>query len=149
VFDKIIIATDGSKRSEHAAEMGIGLAKLSGGKVIALYVADTARYMPSVGNAGLSIPDGVMMSIRDEMLKFGSTAAGRVEEMARESGVQSESAIEEGYPAEEIIEAAKKRSADLIVIGSMGKTGLDRFLLGSVAEKVVKNSTTPVLVVRV
>ncbi|HWQ20851.1 MAG TPA: universal stress protein [Methanotrichaceae archaeon] len=147
MFERIIIATDGSRYSEHAAEMGIGLAKLSGGKVIALFVADTGRYLPTIGDLGLSIPDGVMGSIRDEVLRSGRTAVGRVEEMARNSGVPSESAVVEGYPAEEIIEAAKNRTADLIVMGSMGKTGLDRFLLGSVAEKVVKNSRTSVLIV--
>jgi len=149
VFERIIIATDGSRHSEHAAEMGIGLARLSGGRVIALYVADTGRYLPTIGDMGLSIPNGVMESIRDEVLKFGRTAAGRVEEMARKARVQSESAVVEGYPAEEILEAAKNRSADLVVMGSMGKTGLDRFLLGSVAEKVVKNSRTPVLIVHI
>ena len=149
MIERIIIATDGSRHSEHAAEMGIGLAKLSGGRVIALFVADTGRYLPTIGDMGLSIPNGVMESIRDEVLKFGRTAAGRVEEMAKKAGVQSESAVVEGYPAEEILEAARNRSADLVVMGSMGKTGLDRFLLGSVAEKVVKNSTTPVLIVHI
>ena len=53
----------------------------------------------------------------------------------------------EGHPSNEIIDYAKKEGMSLIIIGAVGRTGLDKFLLGSVAEKVVRNSTIPVLTV--
>ncbi|MDO9098890.1 MAG: universal stress protein, partial [Candidatus Methanoperedens sp.] len=63
-------------------------------------------------------------------------------------GLEVERNTVEGHPAEEIIKYAEKNSISLIVMGTLGKSGLDRFLLGSVAEKVVRNSKIPVLIVR-
>jgi nucleotide-binding universal stress UspA family protein len=71
-----------------------------------------------------------------------------VAEKAEEGGVEVEANIIEGHPADEIIKYSEKNSISLIVLGTLGKSGLDRFLLGSVAEKVVRNSKIPVLVVR-
>jgi nucleotide-binding universal stress UspA family protein len=102
MFEKILIATDGSKHSERAAKIGVDLAKLSGGKVTAL---------------------------------------------AKKSGVPVERKFIEGHPAEEILKVAEDTPMDVIVIGSIGKTGMSKFLLGSVADKVVRHSRVPVLVI--
>lgn len=68
--------------------------------------------------------------------------------LAEASGVTSESLIAKGDPSSEILRIAEDNKADVIVMGSIGKTGLEKFLIGSVAEKVVRNSKLPVLIVR-
>jgi nucleotide-binding universal stress UspA family protein len=150
MFERILIATDGSKFSEKAAKVGIELAKLSGGKVIIVYVADISKYVSSAGLippfGGVS-PDAindVVASIRET----GEKATLQVNELARASGVISERQIVEGNPPSEILRIAEDEKIDTIVMGSIGKTGLEKFLMGSVAEKVVHNSKLPVLIVR-
>jgi len=68
--------------------------------------------------------------------------------MAKSAGLTVDRVIIEGRPAEDILKLAGERKTDLIVVGGIGVTGLEKFLLGSVAEKVVRNSKVPVLVVR-
>ena len=66
---------------------------------------------------------------------------------AEDAGVEVEPLILEGHPAEEILNFAEKQDSDMIVIGSLGKTDIERFLIGSVSEKIVRNAKVPVLVV--
>lgn len=150
MFERILIATDGSKFGEKAAKVGIELAKLSGGKVIIVYVADINKYTSS---AGLISPfggpspeaiDNVVANIREA----GEKATLHVKELARASGVTSDRLIVEGNPPSEILRIAENDKIDVIVMGSIGKTGLEKFLMGSVAEKVVHDSKLPVLIVR-
>jgi nucleotide-binding universal stress UspA family protein len=150
MFERILIATDGSKFGEKAAKVGIELAKLSGGKVIIVYVADINKYTSS---AGLISPfggpspeaiDNVVANIREA----GEKATLHVKELARASGVTSDRLIVEGNPPSEILRIAEDDKIDVIVMGSIGKTGLEKFLMGSVAEKVVHDSKLPVLIVR-
>ena len=111
MFERILIATDGSKNGEKAAKVGIELAKLSGGKVLIVYVADIGKYMPS---AGLISPfggvspdaiDNVVASIREA----GEKATLQVDELARASGVTSERLIVEGNPRQRDIEDCRRR----------------------------------------
>jgi nucleotide-binding universal stress UspA family protein len=140
MFDRILIATDGSEHGERAARVAVELAKLSGGSVVALYVADTSRMS--------HLPDDMLLySIRELLMKEGKDAVEFVERLAREAGVKVETTIVEGSPGEEIVRSGSQANAGVIVIGSVGRTGLDKFLLGSVAEKVVRNSKIPVLTV--
>jgi len=140
MFEKILIATDGSEHSERAAKIAVELAKLSGGTVVALYVADTSRTS--------HLPDDMLLySMRGLLMNEGKDAVAFVEKLAADSGVVFESALIEGNPGEEIIRFSETAGASTIVIGSVGRTGLDKFLLGSVAEKVVRNSKIPVLTV--
>jgi nucleotide-binding universal stress UspA family protein len=140
MFEKILVATDGSEHGEKAAKIAIELAKLSGGTITAIYVADTSRTS--------HLPDDMLLfSIRELLLKEGNEALDFVENQAKEAGVNFERALVEGNPGEEIINYAKKNEDDVIIMGSVGRTGMDKFLLGSVAEKVVRNSRVPVLTI--
>ena len=121
MFEKILIATDGSKHSEKAAIAAIELSQLTKGKVTAIYVED-----------------------RD---KKGIEATERIREMAGKAGIPFEARIVEGNPANEILKFAEDAKMDVIVIGSIGVTGLKKFMIGSVAEKVVLHSKVPVLTV--
>jgi nucleotide-binding universal stress UspA family protein len=147
MFEKILIATDGSKHSEKAAKEALDVARLTGGKVVALYVADMSKYFAPV-DMSYNIADEVIVGMRSSVQKDGEAAVMRVEEMAKEAKIPFEGRIIEGNPADDILKFAGENKEELIVMGSIGRTGLDKFLLGSVAEKVVRNSGIPVLVVR-
>jgi nucleotide-binding universal stress UspA family protein len=140
MFEKILVATDGSEHGNRAAKVGIELGKISKGTVTAIYVADTNRTS--------HLPDDMLLfSIRELLLKEGKEAIKQVEKLAKDAGVNFGSNVAEGNPGSEIISYADKTGMDIIIIGSVGRTGLDKFLLGSVAEKVVRNSKIPVLTV--
>jgi nucleotide-binding universal stress UspA family protein len=135
----IVIATDGSENSLRAISYGIKLAKLSGGMVYALHVMD----IPSVSQSWTAGRETMYETLK----KDGQKAILKVKECGEASGVEVKETLLEGHPSNEIIDFAEKNNIDLIVMGTLGKTGLDRFLMGSVAEKVVRTSKVPVLVV--
>jgi nucleotide-binding universal stress UspA family protein len=89
----------------------------------------------------------LLFSIKELLLKEGKEAIKQVQELAEKNGVDFDGAVVEGNPSDEIISYAKKKGANVIIVGAVGRTGLDKFLLGSVAEKVVRNSSIPVLTV--
>jgi len=141
LYRNIVIATDGSENSQRAISYGIEIAKLSGATVHALYVVDTSSFS--------SIPmDAGWEAMYEILRKEGEKAVYEVKEHGEASGVEVREVLWEGHPSNEIIDFAENNNADLIVMGTLGKTGLDRFLMGSVAEKVVRGSKVPVLVVR-
>lgn len=78
----------------------------------------------------------------------GKKATAFVEESAKTVNIEVGSVLLERHPADKIVEFAEQNGIGMIVMGTLGKKGLDRFLLGSVAEKVIRHSKTPVLVVR-
>jgi nucleotide-binding universal stress UspA family protein len=139
-FNKIMVATDGSELGKKAVEKGIQIARLSGAKIYAVYVIIPAAH--SLRDFGWE--RAAMEHFRDE----GERATAFVEEAAKAANVEVESVLLEGNPADEIIEFAEQNGVEIIVMGTLGKTGLERFLLGSVAENVVRHSKIPVLVVR-
>ena len=83
-----------------------------------------------------------------ECEKTGHRATSSVVEKAKFAGLEAESVILKGSPAEKILDFADEHDIDLIVVGSLGKSGIERFALGSVSEKVVRHAKVPVLVVR-
>lgn len=147
MFERILIATDGSKHSLAAAKLGIGLAKLCGGKVTAVHIVDTSKMIIPIDEISLDVDVELINAIKNRLYNEGSTALQQVEDLAKEAGVPIEKKIIEGYPADAILKLAEEASANIIVIGSIGKTGIEKFLVGSVTEKVVRNSRVPVLIV--
>jgi nucleotide-binding universal stress UspA family protein len=142
LYKKILIATDGSENTKKALDYGIDLAINTGAKLQALYVVDTGTYK--------SIPLSAPMEYAFSLLRQeGDIALKYVAERAQAAGLEEEGVIVEGYPADEIIKYAENNSIDLIIMGTMGKSGLDRFLLGSVTDKVIRNSRIPVIAVPV
>lgn len=137
---QILIATDGSKAAEKAADFGIEIAYLSGAKVYAVYVVN------------ITSQDYILMDetwtteTREKFEKIGREATAYV--VAQASGLEAESVILKGNPAEKIIDFAEEHEVDMIVVGSLGKSGIERFMTGSVSEKVFRNAKVPVLVVR-
>lgn len=141
LFRNIVIATDGSKNVQRAISHGIEFAKLSGAIVHALYVVNTPSTISENWTAGKE-------TIYNIMKNDGKKAVSKIKEIGEASGVEVREVLLEGYPSNEIIYFAENNNIDLIVMGSLGATGLERFLIGSVAETVVRGSKVPVLVVR-
>jgi nucleotide-binding universal stress UspA family protein len=138
-FQRILIPTDGSENAKAAAAKGLQLAKVMGAEVTALSVADYSAV--AISTLGYGIED-VLTAIRDG----AKAAVARVRQEGEAMGLAVKTMVSEGFPADEIIKASK--DYDLIVMGTLGRTGLSHLLLGSVAEKVVRFATCPVLVVR-
>jgi nucleotide-binding universal stress UspA family protein len=138
---KILIATDGSETAKEAADFGIETLKFSGAKVYAVYVIDKTSYG--------SVPEDEKWSKKIEQFEeVGHGVTSYVEEKAKAAGLEAESIVLKGDPAEEILDFAEGQDVDIIVVGSLGKSGIKRFVLGSVSEKVVRHAKVPVLVVR-
>ncbi len=139
---KILIATDGSKAAENAAYLGIKFASQYGAKVYAVYVINVTAY------EAILIDEAWTTEECEVCEKTGHRATSSVEEKAKFAGLKTESIILKGDPAEKILDFADEHDVDMIVVGSLGKSGIERFALGSVSEKVVRHAKVPVLVVR-
>ena len=140
-FRKIMIATDGSENTKDSVKAGIELARLSKATVYAVYVVSTDYF------SSMSVDFG-WETMYEVLKKEGEGAIRAVEEAGKAVGVQVEPRLLEGHPAPELIDFAEKEGVDLVIMGTLGRTGLDRILLGSVAGNVVRHCKVPVMVVR-
>lgn len=139
-----MVATDGSETSMITAKIAVGLAKLAGGTVAAIYVVDIFRLSKLPGYTTLP---GIGERLMELMFKEAEIATSEIGEMATNAGVPFEKIIAEGNPSEEILRRSSESGMDLLMMGSIGRTGLEKLMLGSVAEKVVRHSRVPVLIV--
>ena len=140
IFDKILIATDGSNNSKAAVEKGLMIARQCESAVYVVYVID----MSTLSAAPLVTPAAV--DVFHQLEVEGKNTVERVKTMANDLNVKT--FVISGRPAHEITEFAVENKVDLIVIGSHGTGGIERMLLGSVADKVIRTANQPVLVVR-
>jgi nucleotide-binding universal stress UspA family protein len=146
MFKHILLATDGSAASEHAASLAIGLARAHGATMTALYVVDPYPYL-GLGEANPMGFQAYMAAAMDH----AAQAHARVAALAAEGGSKVNVAprvLEDTGAAAGIAQTARELNADLIVVGSHGRTGIARLMLGSVAARVVAESPVPVLVAR-
>lgn len=145
MFRHILLATDGSAASEHAAQLAVQLARVHGAKLTALYVVDPYPYL-GIGEAN---PAG-FQAYMSAALQHAAEAHAKVMALCEQTPavpVQTRLAEDVGA-ASGIVQTARQVEADLIVVGSHGRTGVARLMLGSVASKVVAESAIPVLVTR-
>jgi nucleotide-binding universal stress UspA family protein len=140
---KIMHPTDFSEAADHAQQEALRLAHRIGGEVILLHVAvETPLYSEGLLN---------MKEVRNVYAAARKWAAAALEERAakiREHGLAARWRLETGVPHEEIAKAAGEEAVDYIVMGIHGRGPLDRFLLGSVADRVVRTAPCPVVTVR-
>ena len=123
------------------------LAKFMGSKVYALYVLNKNAYVPPVLETPIHL--GSKWNVMEETLRQeGDDAIQYAKQVAEDKEIDYEGVVIEGDPARAILEFAKQNKVDLIIMGTLGKGGLERFLLGSVTDKVVRHSKTSVLVVK-
>jgi nucleotide-binding universal stress UspA family protein len=138
-FQKIVLPVDGSDSSTRAIKKALYLAKETGVDVIALYVME----FPYFGSAELSYTYPYIVKMRK---KEGNAVLDNVKKQGSKLGVHVKTKLVEGIPDDQIILEAKKD--DLIVMGCKGRTALSRILIGSVCEKVLHHSKSPVMVIR-
>jgi nucleotide-binding universal stress UspA family protein len=137
----IVVGTDGSAPSEAAVREAVDIAACDGARlhIVAAY-PDPERY----GERITSGADRVMVNVRD-------VAEGMLERAAREAeakGLEVETHARDGHAAETILQVAAEQQADLIVVGDRGQTGIPRFPLGGVAQKVSHHADCSVMIVR-
>lgn len=146
MFKNILLATDGSTSAESATKLAIKLANQHGAKLVALYVVDPYPYL-GIGEAN---PAGFTAYIQAANA-HAAKVHNDVLNLARQSApsVKVECLLVEDTAASVgIVETSSNQNCDLIVIGSHGRNGIGRLVLGSVANKVVNESRVPVLVAR-
>ena len=149
MYKSILIATDGSERSGKGVEVGLGLAKAVGASVIIVTVSEPfPAYDLGTAVGGFGDPAAIE-AYGTACRQLAQATLSSAEEAAAAAGVGCETLhVENSAPARGIIEAARARGCDLIVLTSHGRHGLERFLLGSQAQRVVQAAETSVLVVR-
>ncbi len=138
---KILVPTDGSDYSIHAAEYALSIAKLNNAQIIVVYVLDEVvieRFTKVSERQG----------IEDELRTDGERDINYILELAQKAGIKASSVITKGRPFEQIIHLANGLNVDLIVMGTYGRRGAERILIGSVAERVIEYAHCPVLVVK-
>ena len=146
MFKKILLATDGSPASTRAAELAVGLARTCGAKLAVVYVVDPYPYL-GVGDTN---PLG-FQAYMSAAYQHAAQARAKVEALVSKEGQPVEllwRLAEDKHASEGILQAATEEGADLIVVGSHGRRGIGRMLLGSIAAQVVSQSPVPVLVAR-
>jgi nucleotide-binding universal stress UspA family protein len=139
MYDRILLPTDGSEGTNRAVRQAIDLAAETGAELHVLFVVEDMPYAPEM------MDEQVEMRLRE----IGQEAVEDIRERADETGVDVESVVEDGTPHQAILNYADSEDIDLIVMGTHGRSGLDRYLLGSVTERIVRSSDVPVLTVRV
>ncbi|MDX2004527.1 MAG: universal stress protein [Meiothermus sp.] len=142
MYKTILMPTDGSECSQKAIQQGLEVAKNLGATVRFVYALENPTSAMWISPE--SLPYG--MELLEDLKKVGQQAVDKAVQMAAEAGVGAEARLVEGRPVDVILEAAK--DADLIVMGTHGRSGLDRFMLGSVTESVLHKASKPVLVMR-
>lgn len=144
---KILLATDGSKFSEAATRAITAQMKTQGADVLALQVVEPLIFSnPPQMAPGYAPEMGVRLQEQIKQAKDNVAAAA---EALRKAGLKSETRVVENETRSGILEVAEDWKADLIVLGSHGKKGLRKFLLGSVAEFVARHAACSVLIVRI
>jgi len=142
LYKKILLPTDGSKFSEKSEKHALLIAEASGAEIIALSVIENTFSL------GLPADDTVIQI--NQLLKIESeNNLKKVEKLKEQasSDVKISFKVADGSPAKVILDTIEEEDIDLVIMGSSGKTGLDRFIIGSVTDKVVKSAKCSVLIV--
>jgi len=148
MYKKILLPTDGSENAKRAAEHALQLGSKSGADIMVLLVIETPRLM------GIRSADKA--ELRTKLEQEGQKAFDDISNMLMEiksegkcrKEVKLDLKFKEGSPSDTILKTIDEENIDLVVMGTSGKHGLNRFLLGSVAENTMRSAPCPVLVVR-
>ena len=138
--NSIIIPTDGSEYAEEAAEVGFDFAEKLDATVHVLAVGD-------VSLAEISAIGGGPPKSKEDVTEIAAEWATRLAATAEEQGLDVETVVRTGTPADEIADYAAALDPDMIVIGTAGRTGFERRIVGSVTDKVVRTAPAPVVTV--
>lgn len=147
MYERILVPVDGSRTSTLGLNEAIGLAAEHGARLRVLNVIDEMIFMPAVGTFPMAGMDEMIESLRDS----GKKALDEAAQMAAKRNVKAECAQIESRArpvSDVILNDAKSWRANLIVMGTHGRRGMNRLLLGSDAERVLREAPVPVLLVR-
>ena len=145
MYQHILIPTDGSELAEHAVTHGLSLAKSAGAKVTVIIVEEPFNWLP-LAEAGVFEPLG---QYAEQIKALAARVLIRAANAAKQAGVSYDTLqVRDVQPYQAIIATATDRGCDLIVMASHGRSGLSAILLGSVTNKVLTYTKTPVLVCR-
>ena len=149
MYKNILIATDGSELAEKGVDQGVALAKETGAKVIFVSVTELLPSYGIVVAAEWASSPAAFQEYREAITKAATEILSKAKAKAMEIGVSAEAVhVENQSPAQGIVEAANAKNADLIVIASHGRRGVNKLLLGCQAAEVLSLSTVPVLVIK-
>jgi nucleotide-binding universal stress UspA family protein len=147
MYEKILVATDGSNLSKKAVSSAISLAALTGAALVVIKVVP--RYPQSYFEGGLALQATEVGRIEQQWAEEGQAVVDDVKTQAEEQGVKTRAiTVKSDIVSDAIIAAAKKNKCDLIVMASHGRKGVKRLLLGSETHQVLTHSHIPVLVLR-
>ena len=146
MYQNILIPTDGSEAAEAAAKHGQQLAETVGATVHVINCVEPIPLgkMPAGIKSSSSGHEGTI----EQQRKLGEYAIGTIVDELEDAGISFVEELLHGPPGDEIIDYAEEHDIDLIVMGTEGRTGSERFLIGSVADKVVRRSPVPVMTIR-
>jgi nucleotide-binding universal stress UspA family protein len=147
MYDNILVPTDGSDTANVAVSHAVDLATKYGARLHALYVVDPDWLTYSLGAEQLDRIRQGNFGEMDDLEADAAEATGVVADMARERDIEVVEAVRGGTPHKIITNYADSNDIDLVVIGSHGRSGVRRALLGSVTERVLRSTHLPVLVV--
>jgi nucleotide-binding universal stress UspA family protein len=149
MFKKILFATDGSAASNHAAEMAVSLARIHGAKLTVVYVIDPYPYL-GIGEMNPLGFQAYMGALQEHSVQAFDHVAQLIKQYGEDGpNVPLETLLIEDMVAYKgIVQAAATQEADLIIVGSHGRSNLERFFLGGTANKVSSHAKQPVLIVR-
>ncbi|WP_255170001.1 universal stress protein [Natrononativus amylolyticus] len=147
MYDTILVPTDGSRVAERAVDHALELAGAFDADVHALYVVDTSAVDIGLGTEQVDRIRQGKFGDMPELEKRAKDATGSVATQADDRGIAVTEAVVGGQPHRQIADYAETHGVDLIVMGSAGRSGVRRALLGSVAERTLRSTKIPVLVV--
>jgi len=146
-FGTILVATDGSDDSDAAVEAALDLAHDTNGKLLVLSVVPEGEGASEDGDGADADAEPPARDEDEEVIE-ANDLTNDVVDHAVEWGIEATPLVWEGEPADAILAAAESEGADVIVIGSSGKSGVGRMLMGSVSDDVIRRAPVPVMVVR-
>jgi len=147
MYNKIVVGTDGSETAGVALHQAIQLASLCGAEVHIVNVYRPVSAAHLANSAGVGGPSFDIDSLNSGMENESSIICSRAADQAERAGVKCETHAIPGDPSDTLIDIAEQVSADLIVIGNRGMTGVKRFVLGSVPNKVSHHAPCSLLIV--
>ena len=146
MYNKILLTSDGSKNSEYAIKHALQIASDENAEIIVLHVVDS-KHLSSIPEEALDDDNIVFDEVSDNVLDH---VVNVIDDLKVKNGIDAITVRKltvEGNPADIIIKVCKKENIDMVIMANSGKHKLDRFLLGSVTEKTIREAPVPVLVI--
>lgn len=149
MYKKILLPTDGSEYAEKAGEQAIWIANAGLADLVVLSVVD-AGYLDALSEQDLKakLDNSLQKEGKEAVEKFSAQLMDSKCQGTCQQNVNLKTEIKEGNPADVILKTIEEDEIDLVVMGSSGKHALERFVYGSVTDKVVRSAKCPVLVVK-